>query len=287
MTDSSGVEIEIGIDEAGRGPVLGPLVYGCAWWPVHCADEMKAKLGLKDSKQTTVEERTAMFHELMKLQSETMGCGTQTVLPEKLSNEMLAEAGDNLNTMSYNASAELLISVLKKGFKVKRILLDQLGPTQKHLYEIRHRCRQFLSSDTEIVSESKADDRYPVVSAASIVAKVTRDNLLENWEFVETKIGGKPISHDFGCGYPGDVLSKQWLRDELDPVFGFPQLVRFSWSTSKNLLDGDQVSANWHEKNPNQPDKKQKTLSFKKVEFERGQNSEFAKKIQAQRSVQL
>ena len=65
MTDCSEVEIEIGIDEAGRGPVLGPLVYGCAWWPAHCADEMKAKLGLKDSKQTTVEERTAMFHELM------------------------------------------------------------------------------------------------------------------------------------------------------------------------------------------------------------------------------
>lgn len=53
-----------------------------------------------------------------------MGCATQTVLPEKLSNEMLAEAGDNLNTMSYNASAELLKGVLKKGYKVKRILLD-------------------------------------------------------------------------------------------------------------------------------------------------------------------
>lgn len=126
-----------------------------------------------------------------------------------------------------------------------------------------------------------------MVSAASIVAKVTRDDLLENWPFVETEKGGKQISHDFGCGYPGDALSKQWLRDELDPVFGFPQLVRFSWSTSKNLLDGGQVSANWHEKLPNQPDKKQKTLTFKKVEFERGQNSEFVKKIRAQRSVDL
>ena len=46
----SSVEIEIGIDEAGRGPVLGPLVYGCFWWPVGCADEMKKKYGLKDSK---------------------------------------------------------------------------------------------------------------------------------------------------------------------------------------------------------------------------------------------
>ena len=57
----SSVAIEIGIDEAGRGPVLGPLVYGCFWWPVGYADEMKKKYGLKDSKQTTEQERELIF----------------------------------------------------------------------------------------------------------------------------------------------------------------------------------------------------------------------------------
>jgi len=43
-------EVEIGIDEAGRGPVLGALVYGCCWWPVDKGDEMREKFGFNDSK---------------------------------------------------------------------------------------------------------------------------------------------------------------------------------------------------------------------------------------------
>jgi ribonuclease H2 subunit A len=112
-------------------------------------------------------------------------------MPDEMSNEMLDENGLNLNALSYNSSAKLLKDVLRKGFKVKRILLDQLGPPSKHVFEMRKQCGNLLSPETEVISESKADDKYPVVSAASIVAKVTRDNLLENWVFVETKVGLK------------------------------------------------------------------------------------------------
>lgn len=54
---------------------------------------------------------------------------------------------------------------------------------------------------------SKADSLFPVVSAASIVAKVTWDSLLENWVFEENL----PISWEFGCGYPGDPITIAWL----------------------------------------------------------------------------
>ena len=207
------LQIEIGIDEAGRGPVLGPLVYGCTWWPADCADEMKERYKFKDSKQTTVEEREEMYRQLKQMQMEGFGTAVSISQPEEVSNEMLDVNGLNLNQLSYNSSAKLLRSVLEKGFRVKRILLDQLGPPAKHISEMRRQCGSLLSPDTEILSESKADDRYPVVSAASIIAKVTRDELLEKWDYVEMKGGLKEIDHNFGCGYPSDPLVKKWLLD--------------------------------------------------------------------------
>ena len=49
---------------------------------------------------------------------------------------------------------------------------------------------------------------HPVVSAASICAKVTRDQVLAQWQFPEDK----EISNEYGCGYPGDPKTKEWLR---------------------------------------------------------------------------
>lgn len=100
-------------------------------------------------------------------------------------------------------------------------------------------CGSLLPDDVEIISESKADDNYPVVSAASIVAKVTRDNLLNQWSFMEEKAsnGTLEISREMGCGYPSDPKTKVWLRDYLDDGFGFPSIVRFSWGTAKKILE--------------------------------------------------
>lgn len=58
------VEIEIGIDEAGRGPVMGPLVYGCYWWPADQGFDNKQKYGLKDSKQLNEHERDHIYKRL-------------------------------------------------------------------------------------------------------------------------------------------------------------------------------------------------------------------------------
>lgn len=88
----------------------------------------------------------------------------------------------------------------------------------------------------------KADAIYPIVSAASIVAKVTRDRLLRDFQLPEA---GLAVSRQFGSGYPGDPDTKSWLDGHVDAVFGFPSLVRFSWSTCNPILDARAVPVKW------------------------------------------
>jgi len=85
---------------------------------------------------------------------------------------------------------------------------------------------------------------HPVVSAASICAKVTRDRVLSEWRFPEA---GKEISNEYGCGYPGDPKTKEWLRQNFDSVFGFPTLVRFSWKTCYSILQDNKIDPNWRD----------------------------------------
>jgi ribonuclease H2 subunit A len=71
---------------------------------------------------------------------------------------------------------------------------------------------------------------------------VTRDAILENWEFVEQVDG---ISREFGSGYPSDPKTVEWLRESMDRVFGFPGIIRFSWSTCSKLLEERAVAVQW------------------------------------------
>lgn len=103
----------------------------------------------------------------------------------------------------------------------------------------------------------KADSLYKCVSAASIAAKVKRaraltshgatlqvrrDKVLREWASNHDMTGDA----DFGSGYPSDERTKQWLTRHLHPLFGYSELVRFSWSTTKGLLKSDGVPCHWY-----------------------------------------
>jgi ribonuclease H2 subunit A len=87
----------------------------------------------------------------------------------------------------------------------------------------------------------KADAIYPIVSAASIVAKVTRDRELRDFVPAENI----DLGRKWGCGYPGDADTKAWLEAHTHPVFGFPSLVRFSWSTCTPILERSACGVKW------------------------------------------
>ena len=164
------------------------MVYGIAFWPRSVGDKMRQTYGFADSKKLTEQQRDELFAEILRMDKSELGQIADPISPQTISNDMMAEnhlGGRNLNRISYDSAFGTLLKVLKMGFKVDRIICDQVGPPKTQERELRQYCQGFLNEKTKIICESKADDTYPVVSAASIVAKVTRDNFLRTWEFKE------------------------------------------------------------------------------------------------------
>ena len=92
--------------------------------------------------------------------------------------------------------------------------------------------------------EPKADANYPIVSAASICAKVNRDEKIKS---LESAIGAH-----IGCGYSHDEQTIKWMDSNIDNVFGYKNYVRFSWETTVKKLNDHNVNVCWDEKKPDQ-----------------------------------
>lgn len=97
---------------------------------------------------------------------------------------------------------------------------------------------------------SKADAIYPVVGAASIVAKVARDVAIRGWIMSKRQSAegaDETAAEAWGSGYPTDPVTKKFLTNTMDPVFGFDDIVRFSWSTADKILEENAVSVEWED----------------------------------------
>ncbi|KAL9419302.1 hypothetical protein AB3S75_037125 [Citrus x aurantiifolia] len=210
----------MGIDEAGRGPVLGPMVYGCLYCPCSYLQTL-ATLNFADSKTLKEEKREELFEDLKV--NDSVGWAVDIIDPRELSAKMLNKNKINLNEISHDSAIGLITSVLNIGVLLTEVYLDTVGDAEKY----RAKLSQRFPSIKFVVSK-KADSLYPVVSGASIVAKVTRDRTLRGWIFEET---AENMHRNFGSGYPGDPETKAWLTDHKHIIFGFPSLVRFSWGT--------------------------------------------------------
>ncbi|KAI4352903.1 hypothetical protein L6164_007110 [Bauhinia variegata] len=210
----------MGIDEAGRGPVLGPMVYGC----LYCASSYQktlASLSFADSKTLKEEKREELFQSLKA--NESIGWAVDILDPREISAKMLKKEKINLNEISHDSAMGLIDRVLKMGVLLTEVFLDTVGDAEKYETKLS---KHFPS--IKFVVAKKADSLYPVVSGASIVAKVTRDRALQNWVLDET---AENMHTNYGSGYPGDPQTKSWLEHHKHNVFGFPTLVRFSWGT--------------------------------------------------------
>lgn len=224
----------LGIDEAGRGPVLGHMVYACWYWPGEYEIKDKKKVNsYVDSKKTTEAERERIMSKIenARLAGE-LNYKYVPLDPKDLSNDQLGNVR-NLNKISHDTAIALIQATLDEGTQLSNVYVDTVGPPDKYKHKLDS---YFAGKGITFWVESKADDNYRSVSAASIVAKFYRDSLLKEWKFMEASFNSDE-HRIFGWGYPGDPVTKKWLTRHMDPVFGFPTIVRFSWSTWERMIN--------------------------------------------------
>ena len=179
----------VGVDEAGRGPVLGPMVYTALFTTDPAA--VRA-LGVRDSKAMTSEARVELFRAIKRTPS--VGYCTALITPDELNAQMCAPRKVSLNEVAYAHVAELLRHVAAlTGQPIREVFADTVGPSAKYAAYIR----AHVAGVGKVTVCPKADAKYPVVSAASIVAKVTRDVCVHRWLFAEDV---PPAA--LGSGYP-------------------------------------------------------------------------------------
>lgn len=214
--------------------MLGPMVYGVSYCLESYQKELKA-YGFADSKVLKEHVRTQLFQKLHEPSHELyqhVGWAACTMTAKAISNGMLRNAlgagAYNLNEQAHDTTIQLIKEVLAQGVHVTSVFVDTVGPPASYQAKL-----QRIFPGIHIVVTKKADSIYPIVSTASVVAKVTRDmNLKWYAENLEALKG-----HLLGLGYPLDPSTSRWLHANVDSVFGWLHgLVRFLWQTAKDSL---------------------------------------------------
>lgn len=228
--------VVLGVDEAGRGPVLGPMVYGVAYCLESYEDLLKSKYGFADSKvlkDSVRQNLLQLLHDESHELHNNVGWATRTMTAKDISNGMLRSVAGpgpyNLNEQAHDTTIQLIKEVLAKGVNLKAVFVDTVGPPASYQAKLKR-----FFPDIDVTVTKKADSLFPIVSAASVAAKVTRDLNLHWYNDNMEHLKGKHL----GSGYPSDPNTSRWLNDSVDPVFGWTHgLLRFSWQTAKDSLE--------------------------------------------------
>jgi len=186
----------LGIDDAGRGPLIGPMILAGCLIDSKLDKELK-KLGVKDSKQLT-EKRREFLAEIIREKAETFE--VVIVTPDEI--ERMNKKGINLNELEALATAKI-INRINKGYKKIKVIVDCPSTSiVKWQHSLKMRVKNNESVD--ISCEHKADKNHIPVSAASILAKSVREKEMFK---IKEKFG-----HDMGSGYTSDPLTKVFLK---------------------------------------------------------------------------
>ncbi|GBF93409.1 ribonuclease H2 subunit A [Raphidocelis subcapitata] len=237
----------MGIDEAGRGPVLGCMVYACVVAPISYGPTL-AKKAYADSKTLTEAQRAGLFAQITA--DERLAYAHEALSAAVISQQMLGRAKVSLNEIAAQSTMRLIQGALDAGVALAEVYIDTVGDPERYRARL---LRAFPSLAFTVCP--KADALFPSVSAASIVAKVTRDaSLLDDQARLPAR--AQPAGGSLGTGYPHDEATKGWLAANVDPVFGFHPIVRFGWETASRIMEDRCAPMAWEADAPtdaNQP----------------------------------
>lgn len=200
----------LGIDEAGRGCVLGALVVGA--FVSDAPPEVLRAAGADDSKRLSAARRERARARLAALGTESV-----RVIPAPA-----IDAG-NLNALEEDAIVSLVVEL-----RPDHVVLDALGPVAGLGRAVARLAARWgvHGLHPEVTMAPKADATHPVCGAASIVAKTTRDALLATLDAAHGPIGS---------GYPSDPATREWLAAWARTGRPWPDFVRTRWGTVRDL----------------------------------------------------
>jgi ribonuclease HII len=207
-----------GIDESGRGPVIGPLIM--AGVLINEEDSARLKsLGVKDSKLLTPEQRLYLEKGIKKI---AQAYKVIKVPPKEIDYAVEGHDGLNLNWLEAKKVAEVINTL-----KPEKAIIDCPSPNLKAYsnYIKKH----LDHPDIELVVAHKADRDFFEVGAASVLAKNAREKEVEKIE--------KQLKQKIGSGYMTNPVCQEFVKKNFDK---HPELFRKSWSTFKRQVEAKQ-----------------------------------------------
>ncbi len=206
----------VGIDEAGRGPVIGSLFIGGFMADEKDLENVKA-LGVKDSKKLSDKKRENIAEKLREL-------------GEPFLKEITASEIDELREiMSLNEIEMQGFTDVIERSDADKIIVDLPEPNAERFIRKMKKELPERFSEREFVAEHGADDTFPIVSAASIIAKSARESHVDQ---LKQKYG-----YDFKSGYPHDQPTRDFLKKYIEEQGELPSETRMSWSTATDIME--------------------------------------------------
>lgn len=199
-----------GVDEAGRGSMIGPLIVAGVSMK-QSKLKILSQLGVRDSKKLTPLAREKLYKQITKLADDY---AVSKLSPKQVDSFV---AKHQLNFLEASHMAKII-----KKLKPSTSYVDACDVNAARFgVEISS-----LAKTGKVKSYHHADSTFVIVSAASIIAKVTRDRAIARLN----------KEYDLGSGYPSDSKTVEFVRDWFSKYGQVPEFVRKSWSPVKLLM---------------------------------------------------